>query len=147
MLFIFQINSAFLSILLMATIVANMHGINLMLITVVPKRFVKSGKVSLFSGVLNAFTYVGASFGTLVFAWLSTVEFKSLPPQFSGWTPVVFSWIIVSLLGFTVVLICSPLWKKFRKEYSDNDDLVLEEKPVEAIEAETASVSADSETE
>lgn len=138
MLFVFQINSAFLSILLMAVIVANMHGINLMLITVVPKRFVKSGKVSLFSGVLNACTYIGSSVGTIVFAWLSTLKFENLPPQFSGWTPVVFSWIIVSLFGCAVLFICAPMWKRFRREYSENDDLVLEE-TAPAVESENNS--------
>ena len=149
MLFVFSVNSAVFFILLMAIIVANMHGINLMLISVVPKRFVKSGKVAFFSGLLNAFTYVGASIGTLGFAWLSALKFESLPEGHilnNGTVPVVISWIVVSLLGCAVVFFCVPLWKKFLKEYAENDELVLEEKPAEAIEAETASVSADFET-
>ena len=39
------------STILMALIIAGMHSVNLMLITVVPKRFAKSGKVSTFSGL------------------------------------------------------------------------------------------------
>lgn len=111
LMFLFNVNSAILSILLMGIIVANMHGINLMLITVVPKRFIKSGKVSLFSGVLNACTYIGAAIGNTVFAYLSTLGF--------GWTPVVISWIAVSILGLGVCLIAVPLWKRFCKKYAD----------------------------
>ena len=110
LMFLFNVNSAILSILLMGIIVANMHGINLMLITVVPKRFVKSGKVSFFSGVLNACTYIGAAIGNTVFAYLSTLGF--------GWTPVVISWIAVSVLGLGVCLVAVPLWKRFCKKYA-----------------------------
>ena len=111
LMFLFNVNSAILSILLMGIIVANMHGINLMLITVVPKRFVKSGKVSFFSGVLNACTYIGAAIGNTVFAYLSTLGF--------GWTPVVISWIAVSVLGLGVCLVAVPLWKRFCKKYAE----------------------------
>jgi len=111
LMFALKVNSAILSILLMGIIVANMHGINLMLITVVPKRFIKSGKVSFFSGVLNACTYIGAAIGNTVFAYLSTLGF--------GWTPVVISWIAVSVLGLGVCLLATPIWKKFCKQYAD----------------------------
>ena len=112
LMFIFEFNSAVLSILLMGIIVANMHGINLMLITVVPKRFIKSGKVSFFSGVLNACTYIGAAIGNTVFAYLSTLG--------HGWTPVVISWIAVSVLGLGVCLLATPVWKKFCKKYAED---------------------------
>ena len=114
--FVFSINSAILSILLMGIIVANTHGINLMLITVVPKRFVKSGKVSLFSGVLNACTYIGAAIGTVAFAWLS----GGSDTEAVNWTPVVIAWVAVSVLGVGVCLAATPLWKKFCKVYAEN---------------------------
>ncbi len=109
LMFVFEVNVVVLFVLLEAIIVGNMHGINLMLITVVPKRFVRSGKVSLFSGVLNACTYIGAAVGTMVFAMLSG----------DSWIPVIISWIVVSILGLAVCLIATPLWKKFRREYAD----------------------------
>lgn len=104
-------SSAVLSVLLMAIIIACMHGINLMLITVVPKRFVKTGKVSTVSGILNACTYVGASIAIPVFAVLEEI--------FDGWTAAFVAWLVISLLGMTVCLVVSPIWKKFRKEYAD----------------------------
>ncbi len=105
-------SSAVLSVLLMAIIIACMHGINLMLITVVPKRFVKTGKVSTVSGILNACTYVGASIAIPVFALLEET--------FDGWTAAFVAWLVISLLGMAVCLVVSPIWKKFRKEYADS---------------------------
>ncbi len=119
--FVFSISSAIISIVLMGVIVANMHGINLMLITVVPKRFVKSGKVSLFSGILNACTYIGAAVGNTAFAWLSTItNDPSAPEGAVSWTPVVISWVAVSVLGLGVCLAVSPIWKRFCKEYASD---------------------------
>lgn len=102
--------SVAISMILMALIVAFMHGINLMLITVVPKRFVKSGKVATFSGLLNAFTYVGAS--------LSTYGFAILSERF-GWNVTILLWIAVSAAGLIVCLAATPLWKRFRHDYAD----------------------------
>ena len=94
----------------MALIVACMHGINLMLITVVPKRFVKSGKVATFSGLLNACTYIGAALSTYGFAAIA---------ENSGWNMTILMWVIVSALGMLVCFGATPLWKKFRREYAD----------------------------
>ncbi|MBQ8849156.1 MAG: MFS transporter [Clostridia bacterium] len=119
--FVFDISSAIVSIILMGVIVANMHGINLMLITVVPKRFIKSGKVSLFSGILNACTYIGAAVGNTAFAWLSTISAgNGTAEETVNWTPVVISWVAVSVLGLAVCLAAAPLWKKFCKTYAED---------------------------
>lgn len=103
-----------LSMLFMAAIVGCMHGVNLMLITIVPKRFVKSGKVSTVSGVLNAFTYVGAAASTYAFAAFA---------ESKGWGFTLFTWIVISALGALMALAATPFWKKFRKEYSDNPEV------------------------
>ena len=102
--------SVVISMLLMAVIVACMHGINLMLISVVPKRFVRTGKVSTFSGILNACTYVGAS--------LSTYGFAALAERF-GWIFTILMWVIVSVLGIVVCLLAAPIWRRFRREFAD----------------------------
>lgn len=105
------ISSPILSVLLVALIIACMHGINLMLISVVPKRFAKSGRVSTFSGLFNSCTYIGASIALPVFARIA---------ERFGWNMTVLSWGIVALCGALVCLVTFPLWKRFRKEYSDN---------------------------
>ena len=106
-----MLSSAVLSVLIVAMIIACVHGINLMLISVVPKRFAKSGKVATFSGLFNACTYIGAAVATPVFARIAEV---------SGWGMTILSWAIIALLGLAVCLGAVPLWKRFRREYSDN---------------------------
>jgi OPA family glycerol-3-phosphate transporter-like MFS transporter len=106
---------AIASILLMSLVVAGMHGINLMLITIVPKRFVKSGRVSTFSGILNAGTYVGSA--------IASPAFPALQKHFGGWDVPILSWIVISALGAVVCLIAVPLWQRFRKSYADNPNI------------------------
>lgn len=97
---------AAVSALLMGVIIGCMHGVNLMLITVVPKRFVKYGKVSTVSGVLNACTYVGSSISTYGFAFLA---------ENKGWGFTIGMWAIISAAGMAICLITSFLWKKYYK--------------------------------
>ncbi len=101
---------AVVPMLFMGIIVACMHGVNLMLITIVPKRFVKSGRVATYSGLFNAFTYIGAAISTYGFAALA---------ENLGWGVTILSWGIVSLLGMAVCFFATPLWKRFRREYAD----------------------------
>ena len=106
--------SVVLSMLLMAVIVACMHGVNLMLISVVPKRFLRTGKVATFSGILNACTYIGAS--------LSTYGFAALAERF-GWGFTILMWVVVSVLGIVVCLLAAPVWRRFRKSFSDVESI------------------------
>ena len=94
----------------MALVIGCMHGINLMLITVVPKRMIKSGRVSTWSGILNSCTYVGASLSPYGFAALA---------ESRGWSFTILMWVAVSLLGMAVCMTAFLPWKKFRREFSD----------------------------
>lgn len=107
-------SSVITSMLFMAMIVACMHGVNLMLITVVPKRFVKSGKVATFSGLLNAGTYVGAAIATPVFALIA---------ENASWNMNVLAWGLISAAGAAVCFATVPLWVRFRRKYSDNSEI------------------------
>ena len=97
---------AAVSTLLMSIIIGCMHGVNLMLITVVPKRFVKYGRVSTVSGVLNACTYIGAAASTYGFAALAETK---------GWNFTVGMWAAVAVVGLVICLVTSFLWKKYYK--------------------------------
>ena len=92
---------------LMGVIVGCMHGINLMLISVVPKRFVKYGIVSTISGVLNAWTYIGSAISTHGFAVLA---------ESRGWQFTIGMWVVVSAVGGLICLAASLLWRKYYKE-------------------------------
>ena len=97
----------FLSIFLAALISGAMHGVNHMLIALAPKRFYKYGMMSTFSGILNAFTYVGAS--------LSTYGFAAVSDNF-GWGAVRILWCVVGVLGSALCFYKIKGWTKFIKE-------------------------------
>ena len=105
--------SAIVSMLLMAVIVACMHGNTLMFTVVVPKRFTNSGRVSTFAGLLNAPAYIGAA--------LSTYGFAALAERF-GWNFTIFSWFAVALVGMILTLFATPLWQRFRREYDGAEE-------------------------
>ena len=99
-------SSVLISMLLMAVIVGCMHGINLMLIAIVPKSFAKYGKVSTMSGLLNSCTYIGAAAATSGFAAIAEAT--------NSWTPTLFVWIIICAVGTAACMIAAPSWKKFQ---------------------------------
>jgi len=95
---------AIMTIAFAAMISGCMHGVNHMLISLIPKNFAKFGMVSTFSGVLNAFTYVGASISSYGFAAIA---------DFRGWNAVLISWCIIALLGTTLCVFKIKSWTKF----------------------------------
>lgn len=103
LLFLFFESGAIIAILLMALITGCMHGINLMLITHVPKRFKKFGNISTVSGAINACTYVGAAISTYGISLLSETV---------GWRNTVGVWFIIAALGGVCCLIAMKPWKR-----------------------------------
>lgn len=93
-----------LCILMMTLITGCAHGINLMLISRVPRHFTRYGKVSSVSGILNSATYVGSS--------LSTYGFGVVAEQ-AGWMQVVVIWIAVCAAGMCVMLLARKKWAVF----------------------------------
>lgn len=96
-----------LTVLAMAIITGCMHGINLMLIAHVPKRFKKHGNISTISGVINSCTYIGSAISTYGVALFS---------ELVGWRYTVGLWAIIASLGAISCLIASKPWKKFYTE-------------------------------
>lgn len=95
---------ALIAVLMMTMITGCMHGVNLMLITHVPKRFKKYGNISTISGAINACTYIGAAIATYGVAKLSEVV---------GWRYTVGIWAVIALLGTACCFIAAQLWKRF----------------------------------
>ena len=96
------------SLVLMALTVAAMHGVNLMLISIVPRRFVPFGKVSTYSGILNASTYVGAA--------LSTYGFAALAEAFN-WNFTILTWVAISLIGAILCFFAARIWQRHLDEH------------------------------
>lgn len=85
------------SVLLSALLTGCMHGVNLMLIAMVPAYFDRYGNVSTASGVLNFCTYIGSAGFTYGVALLS---------EKLGWSFTLWSWFAIAVVG-TVICFCS----------------------------------------
>lgn len=102
-LFLLEGRSAIVSVILSALLTGCMHGVNLMLVCMVPLYFQKYGHVSTISGVINACTYVGSAISTYGIAALSAS---------SGWSTTVFIWFLIALTGTLLCLFSARPWKQ-----------------------------------
>ena len=103
-------NAAF-SVLLSATLTGCMHGVNLILVCMIPPYFKQYGTVSTVSGVINSCTYIGSALSTYAIAVLS----KEI-----GWQYTVLVWFLIALAGTAVCFSCARPWKhKFAACKSD----------------------------
>ena len=96
--------SVVLSITLMMLINGCMHGINLMLISYVPKRFSHYGNISTISGCINSCTYIGSA--------ISTYGIAKLVEMFD-WRFTLGSWAVIGALGAVACGIAMLPWKRF----------------------------------
>ena len=103
LLFIQTDSNAAVSVFLAAAITGCMHGVNLLLITMLPPYFDKYGKVSTVSGVLNACVYIGSAISTYGIAVLS---------EGKGWHFTLFTWFVTAAAGTAVCIMCIRPWRK-----------------------------------
>lgn len=96
-------NSAALSVVFAALLTGTMHGVNVMLISMLPPFFQKYGNVSTVSGVLNSCTYIGSAISTYGIALLS---------EKFNWSFTIFIWLLIALLGTVMCLVCVRPWNK-----------------------------------
>ncbi|MBE6802973.1 MAG: MFS transporter [Ruminococcaceae bacterium] len=99
--------SVILSLLLLALLVGCMHGVNLILVCMIPAKFSKFGKVSFISGLINSSTYLGAAISTYGIA-IFTDEF--------GWTKTIILWSVVAYVGALVCILLGRKWSEFKKD-------------------------------
>ena len=88
----------------MTLITGAVHGVNLMLIGHVPKRFRKYGNISTISVIINACTYVGSAIATYGIAKLS---------ELYDWQFTTAVWCVIALLGVAFSLVAMTRWKRF----------------------------------
>lgn len=99
--------SIVLSLVSMAAVTNCMFAVNVMLITIVPLRFSKSGRVSTIGGLLNAVAYIGCG-------GLNLLAGKLLETAL-GWSALFWMWIGIAVLAVLISLVCIPMWKRFNK--------------------------------
>jgi len=91
------------SVICTAILTGSMHGVNLMLICMVPAFYKNTGRVSLISGVVNSCTYVGSAISTYGIALLT---------EGYGWNTTVLIWFLIALSGTAICFLCIPAWKR-----------------------------------
>ena len=104
---IFSGSNAMISVAFFAILTGSMHGVNLMLIMMLPNAFKKYGNISTVSGVLNACTYIGSALSTYGVALIS---------QRSGWSTTIIIWVIIASVGTAICFICARSWSKQHAE-------------------------------
>ena len=107
LLVLFNGKSPIISVGFSALLTGCMHGINLMLVCMLPAHFKKSGNVSFMSGLLNFCTYVGSAVATYGIAAVS---------EKAGWNVTLCLWGAVAFAGGIICLTITKKWNKFCNE-------------------------------
>lgn len=94
-------NAAF-SVLFSALLTGSMHGVNLILICMIPPFFKSQGNVSTVSGILNSCTYIGSAISTYGIAVLS---------ENIGWSNTLLVWLMIAFFGTAICIACVKPWK------------------------------------
>lgn len=103
---VFNGRNSVLAILCLAVLVGCMHGVNLILVCMVPANYKKYGHISLISGVLNSATYVGAAISTYGIA---------VYVEAFGWGSTILLWAGIAGIGGVICLGLLKFWKKFKE--------------------------------
>jgi len=106
-LWLFPSSSLILSITMSTILTVCMHGVNFLLICLLPGYFKRTGKVSLISGILNCCTYIGSALATYVIPMIAAGE--------GGWNLNLFTWVIITIVGCLVCVLSIPKWKKYEE--------------------------------
>lgn len=96
-------SSAAVSVLFSAMLTGAMHGVNLMLVAMVPAGFKKNGNVSTVSGAVNACTYIGSAISTYGIALIS---------EKAGWSVTLLLWIAIATLGTGLCFAVVKPWRE-----------------------------------
>lgn len=94
---------AALSVLLSATLTGAMHGVNLILVSMIPPFFKKYGNVATISGVINSCVYVGSAASTYGIAVLS---------ENMGWSMTLLLWTLIAAAGTLVCFAGVRAWNR-----------------------------------
>jgi OPA family glycerol-3-phosphate transporter-like MFS transporter len=106
LLYFFSHVNPFVSVILLALISACMHGANFLIIGLIPKKFDRFGNVSMISGIINSFVYVGSS----ISIWgIAAVVQKS------GWLATIVIWGVLALSGAGICFAVSRKFQSFFK--------------------------------
>ena len=99
--------NAILTVVLVSLLIGSMHGVNLMLICMVPRHYSKFGRVSMVSGLFNSFTYLGSA--------ASAYSIAAFAENF-GWSNTSLFWAVIAFLGGVLCIGLRKGWANFTRD-------------------------------
>lgn len=104
--------SLFLSLLFFSIITSCMMGINVMLVSFVPTYFIRWGKVSTISGLLNATVYIGSSMATYGLGAIADAY---------GWSRLLLFLGVITMVGFLLSIPAGKKWRRFLHSFASSN--------------------------
>lgn len=95
--------SAVASVIASVLLTGAMHGVNLILVCMLPEFFGDTGAVSFMTGALNTCTYVGSATSTYLFSLLT---------ERAGWRTTTGAWLVVAAAGAVICFASARAWKR-----------------------------------
>lgn len=96
-----------LAVIFMSLSTSSMLGANTMLLTFVPMFFTKVGRVSAFTGFLDAVSYLSSAVSAMAIGLIAGTH---------GWSTTVIVWAAIAFGGIFFSTLIFPVWKKGRAE-------------------------------
>jgi OPA family glycerol-3-phosphate transporter-like MFS transporter len=92
-----------LSVAMFALVTGCMHGVNLILIGMLPAYFEKYGKVSFISGLFNSCTYIGSA---------ASIYGVAVITERFGWHTTIGVWLAAAAIGTFLCVIGIKSWRR-----------------------------------
>ncbi len=115
---LFGLKNVPITIVTMTLVYGIQSGINLMLISYVPKRFSAYGNISTITGLLDTFAYAGSA--------ISMFGITSVVKGGGDWRAATLTWLLVSVSGTFCVLVATKPWKRFCQIAEDAEQKAAE---------------------
>lgn len=105
------VDSAALSLILLAATTTFMMGVNTVLASMMPSYYVRYGVTATVTGALNASVYLGSA--------VSSYGNGAVVEHF-GWNMIMYCWCISAVAGVIACAFAAKKWKQFRRESQKN---------------------------
>lgn len=99
---------AFIAVIILSLVMGASFGINAILLTYLPLRFVKKGKTASVTGILNAISYLAASLSGVILGIVSS--------NF-GWSSTIIFFIVLNIIGTVFSIFGIKVINRYKEKY------------------------------
>ncbi len=108
--------SVHVSIVLLSWVVTSMHGVNHVMVILIPVRFALYRKTASITGLVNSIIYLGCAIASYGFGWIA---------QEWGWQSVIGCCMLITITGALICLIIINRWTRFKEELKFQSDKIV----------------------